>query len=208
MGRGMFSARKTFAVPSALILAVVLTGLILVPEVAEAELYRWTTPDGRIHFGDNMPSSQAARGYDVINPATGEVIRHVERAKTPAELAAAAAEEEKRHADAAAAAEKAKKDEILLQLYSNTSDIERARKQRLAEVNAQITQVENALKRAERRSLSDKPSEVTSASKDVTHLRKTLADLYGTRDEVVRQFEHDLKRFEQLTAQPKTAGPR
>lgn len=207
MGRGMFSARKTFMVPSALLLAVVLTGLILAPEVAEAELYRWTTPDGRIHFGDNMPSSQATRGYDVINPGTGEVIRHVERVKTPAELAAAAAAEEKRHADAAAAAEEAKKDEILLQLYSNTSDIERARKQRMAEVNAQIKQVENALKRAERRSLSDKPSEVASAAKDITHLRKTLADLYGTRDEVVRQFEHDLKRFEQLTAQPKTGGP-
>lgn len=188
----------------ALLLAGVM-GLILLPLSAQAELYRWTTPDGHLHYGDNMPSGQAEHGYDIINPATGEVIRHIDRAKTPEELAAAAAEERKREEAAKAAEEQARKDRVLLQLYASRADIERARTQRLAEVNAQIKQVEDALKRADIRARSDQPSEVASANRDMAQLRKNLADLYGVRDEVTAQFDHDIKRFEQLKSVQKAS---
>ncbi|HUX82758.1 MAG TPA: DUF4124 domain-containing protein [Halothiobacillus sp.] len=198
----MFFARKCFKdarLVRQVVLPFMLVGALLMPVLAEAELYRWTTPDGQIHFGDNMPSSQAERGYDIINPATGVVTRHINRAKTPDELAAEAAAEQKRQEEAKAAADQARKDQVLLQLYSNKADIERARAQRMAEVNAQITQLKNALNRAELRGRSEKPSEVAAAAHDVEQLRKNLADLYGVRDDVVRQFDHDLRRFDELT---------
>lgn len=198
----MFFARRCFKDARwvrQVVLPFMLVGTLLMPVLAEAELYRWTTPDGQIHFGDNMPSSQAERGYDIINPATGVVIRHINRAKTPDELAAEAAAEQKRQEEAKAAADQARKDQVLLQLYSNKADIERARAQRMAEVNAQITQLKNALNRAEVRGRSEKPSEVAAAAHDVDQLRKNLADLYGVHDDVVRQFDHDLRRFDELT---------
>lgn len=206
MGMDMSSVQKTvrkFALASRPVLLAALAGLFMLPIGAQAELYRWKTPDGRVHFGDNMPSSQAEHGYDIVNPATGEVIRHIDRAKTSAELAAAAAAEQKRKDEAKAAAEQSRKDQVLLQLYSSKTDIERARGQRMAEVNAQIKQVENALKRADERARSDKQSEVSSAMRDAAQLRKNLADLYGVRDDIVRQFDHDLRRFDVLTAKGK-----
>ena len=101
-----------------------------------------------VHYGDNMPSSQAMEGYDLINPSTGEVIRHIDRAKTPQELAAEAAAKaaakqaaEKKRAEEEA---QAQRDHMLLDLYSTTDDLERARKQRLEEIDGLIKQTENA----------------------------------------------------------------
>lgn len=201
--------RESYSVLRFLVLAVLIGGVLLPVQVkAGAELYRWTTPDGRLHLGDNMPSSQAEHGYDIINPLTGEVIRHVSRAKTPEELAAEAAAEQKRQEAVKAAAVQANKDQVLLQLYSNKADIGRARAQRMAEVNAQIKQSESALKRAEVRARSDKPSEVAAAGRDVEQLRKNLADQYGVRDDVARQFNHDLHRFDELTTHKKAVSGR
>ena len=50
--------------------------------------YRWTDASGVVHFGDTIPSSALAGGYDIVN-AQGMVVRHVERELTPAERRAA-----------------------------------------------------------------------------------------------------------------------
>ncbi|WP_081441071.1 DUF4124 domain-containing protein [Halothiobacillus neapolitanus] len=172
--------------------------------VAHADLYRWTTKDGMVHYGDNMPSSQALEGYDLINPATGEVIRHIDRARTPQELAAEAAAktaEEKKRAEEVA---QAQRDRMLLDLYSNTSDLERARKQRLDEIDALIKQNQNALDRANERSKhAQASSEQKAAFKDVIQLRKNLFDLQERRDETSKRFAEDLQRLEQLQAKGK-----
>lgn len=191
------------------------TGLVCfgLSGLAHADLYRWTTKDGNIHYGDNMPSSQAMDGYDVIDPKSGEVIRHVDRAKTPQELAAEAAAKaaeeqaaEKKQADEEA---QAQHDRMLLDLYSNTADLERARNQRLAEIDALINQTEGAIKRAnDRYEHSPNTSEQKAAFKDVLQLRKNLFDLQERRDESAKRFDEDLQRFKQLQAndKPQPAG--
>nr|WP_290679619.1 DUF4124 domain-containing protein [Halothiobacillus sp. 15-55-196] len=172
--------------------------------VAHADLYRWTTRDGMVHYGDNMPSSQALDGYDLINPTTGEVIRHIDRAKTPQELAAEAAAkaaDEKKQAEEVA---QAQRDHMLLDLYSNTSDLERARAQRLGEIDGLIKQTRNALDRANERSKhAQASSEQKAAFKDMIQLRKNLFDLQERRDETVQRFDEDLRRLEQLLAKGK-----
>lgn len=191
------------------------TGLVCLglSGLAHADLYRWTTKDGDVHFGDNMPSSQARDGYDVIDPKSGEVIRHVDRAKTPQELAAEAAAKaaeeqvaEKKHEEEEA---QAQRDHMLLNLYSNTADVERARDQRLGEIDALIKQTEGAIERAnDRYQHSPNTSEQKSAFKDVVQLRKNLFDLQERRNESAKRFEEDLQRFKQLHAddKPQPAG--
>ncbi len=160
-----------------------------------------------MHYGDNMPSSQALEGYDLINPTTGEVIRHIDRAKTPQELAAEAAAktaEEKKQAEEEA---QARRDHMLLDLYSNTSDLERARKQRLDEIDGLIKQTENAIARAHKRSINAAAeSEKKAALRDLLQLRKNLFDLKERRDEASKRFDDDLRRFEQLQAEDKSSG--
>lgn len=184
------------------LITMICTGFV---SVAHADLYRWTTKDGIVHYGDNMPSSQALEGYDLINPTTGEVIRHIDRAKTPQELAAEAAA---RKAAAQAAEKKRTKEEaqaqhdrMLLDLYSNTSDLERARTQRLEEIDGMIKRTQNALDRANTRSKNAQTaSEQKAAFKDILQLRKNLFDLRERRIKTVKQFDADLHRFEQLKA--------
>lgn len=176
--------------------------------VANADLYRWTTKDGMVHYGDNMPSSQAIEGYDLINPSTGEVIQHIDRAKTPQELAAEAAAKtaakqaaEKKHAEDEA---QAQRDHMLLDLYSNTSDLERARTQRLDEIDGLIKQTQNALDRANERSKhAQASSEQQAALRDMLQLRKNLFDLQERRNDTSKRFDEDLRRFEQLQAKDK-----
>ena len=188
-----------------------LTGLVCLglSGIADADLYRWTTKNGMVHYGDNMPSSQAMEGYDLINPATGQVIRHIDRAKTPQELATeaaakAAAEQaaEKKRAEEEA---KAQHDHMLLNLYGTTDDLERARKQRLEEIDAQIKQTENALDRANDRSKhAQTSSEQQAAFRDMLQLRKNLFDLQERHNETAKRFDEDLHRFEQLQAKDKS----
>jgi len=176
--------------------------------VAHADLYRWTTKDGMVHYGDNMPSSQAMDGYDLINPSTGEVIRHIDRAKTPQELAAEAAakkaEEQAAEKKRTEEEAQARRDHMLLDLYSNTSDLERAKSQRLSEIDGLIKQTQNALDRAiERSKHAQASSEQKAAFKDMLQLRKNLFDLQERRNETAKRFDEDLRRFEQLQAKDK-----
>jgi len=170
-------------------------------QAAQADLYRWTTPNGSIHYGDNMPSSQAEHGYDLINPATGEVLKHFDRAKTPAEIAAEAAAEQARLAAIKAQEDQARKDRVLLALYTSMDDLNRARKQRLSELDALISQTRDSLKRTQARTLSPTPAEALAAQRDVIQLRKNLADLEDRRDVADAQFARDEHRLQQLLTQ-------
>lgn len=93
---------------------------------------------------------------------------------------------------------------MLLDLYSNTSDLERAKSQRLSEIDGLIKQTQNALDRAIERSQSaQSSSEQKAAFKDMIQLRKNLFDLQERRDETVQRFDEDLRRLEQLLAKGK-----
>ncbi|MHB9022100.1 MAG: DUF4124 domain-containing protein [Halothiobacillus sp.] len=189
------------------LLLIALTGIMggvgAFPSIAQAELYRWTAPNGDLHYSDNMPSSQAERGYDSINPLTGEVLKHFDRAKTPQEIAAEATAKQARIAAIKAQEDQARKDQALLDLYSSTDDLIRARKQRLVELDALINQAQDALKRTQERTLSTNSSEALAARRDAIQLRKNLAELNERRDEAVGQFARDANRLQQLLANKK-----
>jgi hypothetical protein len=179
--------------------SMVLIGLAA--PAAEADLYRWTSPNGEVHYGDNMPSSQAEHGYDLINPATGEVLKHFDRAKTPQEIAAEAAQEQARRAAIKAQEDQARRDRVLLELYGSLDDLERARKQRIAELDALIQQTKDSIKRTWTRTQSQNAQEALAAQKDSIQLRKNLADLEDRRDATVAQFAQDSHRLQQLLTQ-------
>lgn len=177
--------------------------------IAHADLYRWKTLDGRVHFGDNMPSSQAVHGYDVIDPSTGEVIRHIHRARTPEEIAKedAAKKAAARAAAKIKAEQKAQEqhDHMLLSLYSNIGDLERTQKHRLRKIDDKIQQTQNAITRTHDRSKkAQTASEQKTAFKDTLQLRQNLFDLQVLRHQTTQQFEDDKRRLEQLLEQNKS----
>lgn len=179
--------------------ALVLWAVCAAP--AWAETYRWVTPDGAVHFGDAMPSDQAARGYDIIDPTTGAVVQHIERAKTAQELQAIEAKKVAAAKKAEAEAAQAQHDQMLLQLYASADDIRRVRDHRLSELDTQIKQAKEALARSKERgeaSLSDAASSI----RESLAIRKNIAALEDRRERIAQQFDADIKRFEMIKPSP------
>ena len=189
MNRGLYTSR---AVGALLFFSAV--GAV-VP--AWAETYRWVTPDGAVHFGDAMPSDQAVRGYDIIDPATGSVLKHIDRAKTAQELQAIDAQKAAAAKQAEAAEARQRHDDMLLDLYASSEDIRRVRDQRLAELDKQIRQAKEALARNQA-SGEGSLSAAAIAVRESLAIRRNIAMLEDRRDRVAQQFDADLKRFKEL----------
>jgi hypothetical protein len=109
-----------------------------------AEVYRWKDAEGNIQMSDHLPPAYAQDEYDVVNPSTGRVIKHVERAPTPEEIAARKAAEAEAMRQAAYAKEQARKDRILKLTYGSVDEIRRARETRISilEEQARNTQIQ------------------------------------------------------------------
>ncbi len=179
---------------------IVAATLIALTPSAYADMFRWEGPNGRVHYGDTLPPEQARHGYEVINPATGEVIQTIAPAKTQAQLAAEADAKKAKEQREKEQAEKQRHDQVLLSLYSNVSDIERARDARLTDIDQQIKQTKGAISRSEKRA-NDKnlPASVRSdAKQDIQKLQQRVQDLMTQRNQVETKFEADIKRYEQI----------
>lgn len=176
------------------------TTLVALTTSAYADMFRWEGPNGRVHYGDTLPPQQASHGYEVINPATGEVIQTIEPAKTQAQLAAEAEAKKAETQRQKEQEERQRHDQVLLDLYSSVDDIKRARDARLTDIDQQIKQAKGAIGRSEKRA-NDKnlPSSVRSdAKKDIQSLKERVQDLMDQRHQVQAKFEADIKRYEQI----------
>jgi hypothetical protein len=66
--------------------------------------FKWKDAQGNLHIEDSIPPADSKLGYDIVN-AQGILVRHVERQKTPEELAQAKVEAEKLEAAKKAASQ-------------------------------------------------------------------------------------------------------
>ena len=121
---------------STFIIIFALTGLTLSASV-QARMKCWTNDEGVRECGDKIPPEYAQKSHQELGKS-GVVREETERAKTDEELA------EQRRLDKIAAEEdrkmtrQKKKDDILLQTFSNVEDIERARDERITALEAAI----------------------------------------------------------------------
>lgn len=99
---------------------------------AGPKLYRWVGPDGKVHYGDDIPADALNQAREELSKKTGMTIRQVDRALTPEERAAA---EAKAQADAKAAealAQAKQNDQVLVSSYPTEDDLKRAYNERIA----------------------------------------------------------------------------
>lgn len=126
-----------------LIILLTFSGLGL-SGVAHAKFKCWTNSDGVKECGNAVPPEYAQKSHQELSES-GMVKKETERAKTDEELAEQKRLEKIQAEKDKLAAEQKKKDAILLQTYSSVEDIERARDER-------VTQLEAAIKLTEARS--------------------------------------------------------
>lgn len=111
--------------------------LILLSQTAfAAKLYRFNI-DGRQVLKDHVPPEYAQMSYDILSDQ-GYVIKRVERAPTPEEVAAIAAKKAIEEARLERIRDRRKADQALLRVYSKPEDVERARQRKVDNIDGYI----------------------------------------------------------------------
>ncbi len=109
---------------------------LISPMVYAAKLYRFKV-DGHVIMKDHVPPEYAQMGYEVLNDQ-GLVVKRVQRAATPEELAAKEAKEAIKSARIERIRVRREADQGLLRIYSKPEDVERARKRKVDNINGYI----------------------------------------------------------------------
>jgi hypothetical protein len=121
---------------SAFIIIFSLGGLSLATPV-QARMKCWTNDEGVRECGDRIPPEFAQRSHQELGKS-GVVRETTDRAKTDEELAEQRRLDKIKAEEEKALAKQRKKDDILLNTFSNVEDIERARDERLTALEAAI----------------------------------------------------------------------
>jgi hypothetical protein len=206
---------RTFSLTLAALLAVTLMVGTYAQEAKSPKLYKWVDKNGVVHYGSSVPPEYANQQLEVLN-SEGITVKTVAAPKTAEEIA-------KENQDKAAAAAKAKQDreqrandQMLLDTYTSTADIERDRISRLSAIDSQIKVINGSIsgltsiladyqKQEVRLTQAHKPlpASLTKNLKD-TQDQLTLDNQLLLKQQQEKQAIQDryaeyLKRFKELT---------
>jgi hypothetical protein len=178
--------------------------------------YSWVDKNGERHYGDAVPPEASQAERRVLN-SQGVEIQRVDSQKNAQELA----EQRKREK---AEQDRRQHDRFLLTTYTSTKDIERLRDERLDQLdgqikaaNAYIESLEARLKTMQQRAMRYKPyntspdaqrmpddlaEQLVHASNEVRTQRRSLERRREEQASVRAQFESDISRYRELTANP------
>lgn len=137
--------------------------------------YRWKDASGVVHFGDTIPASALAGGYDIVDN-NGRVVRHVARELTPAERRAAAAVAAQEAAARRAAQQQNLEDAQMLSAYPTDKDLQQAQQAQLQQIQADIATLTTNL-----RSQEDSLTELLAHAADLEHAGKPIPPYVNQR---------------------------
>lgn len=174
---------------------------------AEAKLYKWVDDKGETHYGEVVPPEYANK--DKVQFEKGREVKKKDP-KIEAGSGKKAPEEDQ------ATIDHRRKDNALVNTYSNEKEIDLARERNLQQVEARINSIQlmlkpaqqdldNYLKEAEGLKQSGKnipdslQSDVASAENKVAKLKQDLAKAQEKDAAVRASFEADKVRYRELT---------
>ena len=199
----------------------VLAALLAAPPARAADStghqsFSWVDKNGERHYGDAVPPEYAQSERRVLNNE-GVEVQHVGAEKNSQQLA-----EQRKHDQEVEA--KAQHDSFLTSTYTSTKDIERLRDERLDQLNGQITaanayidSLDARLKTLQDRAMHFKPyntkpdarrmpddlaEELVRTSNEARTQRKSLDRRHQEVVTVRSQFDADISRYRELTANP------
>jgi len=178
---------------------------------AEAKLYKWVDDKGETHYGEVVPPEYANKDK-VQFDENGRVIKGKQSDE-------ATKGSEEKTAEQKAAIEQRRKDNALLNTYSNEKEIDLARDRNLQQVEARIASLQELQKSAQesldgfRKEASAVPvgkhipaslqADITAAENKVTRLKQDLDTANAKAASVKASFEADKARYRELTGDSK-----
>jgi hypothetical protein len=194
-----------------LLIALIVGATFSLP--AAAKMYKWIDDTGTTHYGESVPPEYANK--DRVEMDKGRVMKKVEIMSTEDRLAKKEAAAKKIAADKVALDQK-RHDETLTNTYSNSDEVDLARKRNLQQVEAQITNNKSQLKiakdsllslqqEAAKSTQSNKPvpvslqEETQQSQTQVAKLQKNLDKSLAEKAVVEARFDADKARYIELT---------
>lgn len=162
---------------------------------AEAKLYRWVDDKGTTHFGETIPPEYANKDR-VQYDDKGNLIKK----PAPANDAASA----KKNVADQATIEQRRKDNALLNTYSNEKEIDLALGRNLQQVEARISSINTMLKSA-RESLANYRKEAADKQAPGKKIHASLQEDIDDAEKKVSQLQQDLTQAEAKAASVKAS---
>ena len=179
--------------------------------------FRWNDAAGIPHYSDTLTPEALQFGYDVLN-GKGNVVKHVDRQRTPEELLAAEAEAEAAAAAKREAEQRQLSDKRMLAAYPTEQDLVAARQAQLASIDHNIRSATNSLG-VQERGLSELLAEaasyehgktpvpdalkkqIESMRKSVDTLRAYIARREKEKVDATKSLETDLTHYREAREQ-------
>lgn len=201
-----------FYVPLYLVIAAL--ALLCSIASAEAKTYRWTDDNGQVHYSDHLPPQEVDHAYSIMNKG-GVTVDSVEKAKTKEQLEEEARLQQQQKEQERLARERATYDHILLDTYTQVSDLEDTRDRYIATIDGLIKVAQHKLsnltrdlekfQRSAAKLQQDGKPVSEDLSKDISNLQaqvdaeNNFIKAQRTQQKEVREkFAADIKRFKEL----------
>ncbi len=220
----MFIIRTHYLVAT---LSLVFVSTLLGP-FAHAGLNKWVDEKGQIHYGDRVPSEYLRKEHSLLNEQ-GVTLRTTEAMKSDKELT----EQQKKNKIKAAENTKrliesrknALRDRVLLDTFTTENDLSLARDARLDAIDSQISLAETLIKNDEiklsnvkgrissietsgRTAPENLHQKVIAVSRQLENNYAFIEDKSNERNEIIKRFNRDVKRFKELKKAKREARER
>jgi len=190
--------------------------LCFMPCLHAAELYRMTDENGKVIYTDQVPPSQAKKGYGVLDSEGRE------KKQVAPEVSAEVRSEQERQRVAQEAAKRAEEEQIrrenlLLQLYGSEDAIKEARESMLQTTDGKrnIHMLNVSSMQARIDVLLDKAAQGKPQSKELVELKKSLAaekiaiqEVNAEKDAVNAHFDKIQARWRIAKARHESLNPK
>lgn len=188
---------------------------LCVANAAHAALYRWVDENGRVHYGDTLPSTYRKSGASEMNKQ-GLIIK---RTQSEAEREAEAVRQAEAERIRAAAEKQAQADRALTQTYTSEAEIDLARDRalehhklaikssglRVEAVNATLAELRERIARIEKAGRKVGPGlveQLNQAERENLDLKRAILSNEEAMMRVREKYDADKQRFRALTGKP------
>jgi hypothetical protein len=206
------NVRQAAGCKSGLLITLIIGVIFSMP--AWAKMYKWVDDKGTTHYGETIPPEFANKDRVELNKE-GRVIKKID-VLTPEEQLAKKEADAKKLADDKVAIDQKRHDVTLINTYSNSAEIDLARKRNLQQIEARITNNNSQLKMVNDKLLglqqefakfakTNKPAleslkeEIQQSQSQRDKLQKNLDKSLAEKSAVEARYDADKVRYKELT---------
>jgi len=205
-------ANPTVGYRSRLLMTLIIGATFSLP--VGAKMFKWVDDKGTTHYGETIPPEFANKDRVELNKE-GRVVKNID-VLTPEEHLAKKEADAKKLADEKVAIDQKRHDVTLINTYSNSAEIDLARKRNLQQIEARITNNNAQLKmangnllglqqeaaklaKANKPALESLKEDIQQAQSQVDKLQKILDKSLAEKAAIEARFDADKVRYKELT---------